>query len=60
MKNILIVIAAIIIPIVALYLIFAFIAWNFWWPSDCEMSYRIIYIIVLALALFGSGALQAE
>lgn len=54
MKDILIILAAIVVPIVALYLVFAFIAWDFWWPSDCELFYRVVYAFILALALLGT------
>lgn len=51
MKDILIILAAIVAPIVALYLVFAFVAWDFWWPSDCGLFYRVVYVFILALAL---------
>lgn len=51
MKDILIILAAIVVPIVALYLVFAFVAWDFWWPSDCGWFYRIVYVFILVLAL---------
>lgn len=51
MKDILIILAAIVVPIVALYLVFAFVAWDFWWPSDCEWFYRVVYVFILVLAL---------
>ena len=54
MKDILIILAAIVAPIVALYLVFAFVAWDFWWPSDCGWVYRVVYVFILALALLGT------
>lgn len=54
MKDILIILAGIVVPIVALYLVFAFMAWGFWWPSDCGWFYRVVYVFILALALLGT------
>ena len=54
MKDILIILAAIVVPIVALYLTFAFVAWDFWWPSDCWCFYRVVYVFILAFALLGT------
>lgn len=51
MKDILIILTAIVAPIVALYLVFAFVAWDFWWPSDCGWFCRVVYVFILALAL---------
>lgn len=54
MKDILIILAAIVVPIVALYLVFAFVAWDVLWPSDCGWFYRVVYVFILALALPGT------
>lgn len=54
MKDILIILAGIVVPIVALYLVFAFMAWDFWWPSDCGWFYRVVYVFILTPALLGS------
>ena len=37
----------IILPLVSLYLIFAFIMWDIWWPSQCDISTRVIFILLL-------------
>lgn len=60
MKDILIILAAIVAPIVALYLTFAFVAWDFLWASDCDLSYRAMFVFILLFALLGTGVIVGE
>ena len=43
----------IILPFVLLYLIFAFIMWDIWWPAHCDMFTRILFILLSILTLIG-------
>lgn len=42
-----------ILPFVSLYLIFAFIMWDIWWPAYCDMFTRILFILLSILTLIG-------
>lgn len=43
----------IILPLVSLYLIFAFIMWDIWWPAYCDIFTRIVFVPLLILTLIG-------
>lgn len=43
----------IVLPFVSLYLIFAFIMWDIWWPVHCDMLTRILFVPLLILTLIG-------
>ena len=51
----------IILPFASLYLIFAFIMWDIWWPAYCDMFTRILFILLSILTLIGfiPAALEA-
>lgn len=51
----------IILPFSSLYLIFAFIMWDIWWPAHCDMFTRILFISLSILTLIGfiPAALEA-
>jgi len=50
----------IILPFVSLYLIFAFIMWDIWWPAYCDMFTRILFIFLSILTLIGFIPTAAE
>lgn len=46
--------ASVIVPIVFLYLSFAFILWSTQWPSECTSVERILFVFLLVLLLVAS------
>ena len=50
----------IILPFVSLYLIFAFIMWDIWWPAYCDMFTRVIFIGILMFCLLGSTSIAND
>ena len=49
-----IVAASVIIPIVVLYLMFAFILWNMQWAFECTMLVRFLFVILMIMAIITS------
>ena len=50
----------IILPFASLYLIFAFIMWDIWWPAYCDMFTRILFVPLLILTLIGFTPTASE
>ena len=46
--------ASVIVPIVFLYLSFAFVLWSIQWASECTSVERILFVFLLALLLVAS------
>lgn len=53
-KNTAIIAAAVIVPTVFLYLVFAFVLWSMQWPSECTSVERILFVFLLVLLLVAS------
>ena len=53
-KNITIISAAVVVPTVFLYLVFAFVLWSMQWPSECTPVERILFVFLLVLLLVAS------
>ena len=49
-----IVAASVIVPIVLLYLSFAFVLWSMQWPSECTSVERVLFVLLLAALLLAS------
>ena len=50
----------IVLPFVSLYLIFAFIMWDIWWPAHCDVFTRILFVPLLILTLIGFASTVQE
>lgn len=50
----------IILPFASLYLIFAFIMWDIWWPAYCDMFARILFVLLSILTLIGFMPVASE
>lgn len=46
--------AAVVVPTVFLYLVFAFVLWPMQWPSECASVERILFVFLLVLLLVAS------
>ena len=46
--------AAVVVPIVFLYMVFAFVLWSMQWPSECTSVERILFVFLLVLLLVAS------
>ena len=46
--------ASVIVPIVFLYLSFAFVLWSMQWPSECTSMERVMFILLLVALLLAS------
>lgn len=53
-KYIAIIAASVIVPIVFLYLSFAFVLWNMQWPSECTPVERVMFVLLLVASLLAS------
>lgn len=43
--------ASVIVPIVFLYLSFAFVLWSMKWPSECTSVDRVLFVLLLVALL---------
>ena len=46
--------ASVIVPIVFLYLSFAFVLWSMQWPSECTSVERVLFVLLLVALLLAS------
>ena len=46
--------ASVIVPIVFLYLSFAFVLWSMQWPSECTSMERVMFVLLLVALLLAS------
>ena len=53
--------ASVIVPIVFLYLSFAFVLWSMQWPSECtSMEMFVLLLVALLLASIPTAAMTIE
>lgn len=51
---------AFVLPIIALYLVFAFAMWDFSWAAHTDTVTRVIFIGILMFCLLGSTSIAND